>query len=121
MKKVSDPTDDPIAMRLRKQSGTFLSRDPLECFLYVLMRDWVTPGAVEYVMIQLTKEYEVYGDAPTPLTNGWLGQYARDVALRLKQKPKKLKWKRAKAFVTVLPDDEVRPAEAIVSKNKRLT
>lgn len=84
MKKVSDPLDDVYSMALRKRSKSFKSRDVLLAFFYVLMRDHVTPGVVEYIMIQLDKEFLIAKGKPITFTNGWLTKYADDVLGRLK-------------------------------------
>ena len=94
MKKVSDPHDDPDATALRKRSGNISTNDKLVEFLYVLMRDRVLPGEVEYVMLQLAAEERLFGkkNKRTGLTNGWLAGYANDIARRLTGKiavPKK--------------------------------
>jgi hypothetical protein len=64
---------------LRERSGSFDSNDMLVSFLYELMRDHVTPGQVEAIMLNVK---------PTEcqFTNGYLARYAADVAERLKRK-----------------------------------
>lgn len=84
MRKVSDPPEDPFSALMRKRSGEFNSPSLLVGFLYLLMRDHVTPGHIEYMMIQLAKEG--WHNAPKKdmqFTNGWVAQYAQDVADRL--------------------------------------
>lgn len=70
-------TDD-----LRNRSGNVESKDPLVCFLYVLMRDVVpigqVAGAVKDSLIA-TK----LGKAGA-FTNGWLAKYALDLAKQLR-------------------------------------
>lgn len=84
MKKVSDPPDDPFAATLRERSGKFETNDHVIAFLYILMRDHVTPGTVEYMMIQLEKEmWHIDPRVLMELTNGYLAKYAKDVADRL--------------------------------------
>ena len=56
------------------------TKDPLVSFLYELMRDHVTPGVVEKVMSQTVPFTE------HRLTNGYLADYAEDVAKRLRKK-----------------------------------
>jgi hypothetical protein len=88
MKKVSDPPDDPYAMALRLRSGNVTTCDPLVCFLYILMRDHLSQGAVEYIMLQLEAEDNRFSRRRTPLTNGWLAAYAKDIVKRLQGKNK---------------------------------
>lgn len=63
-------------MRLR--SGSVNSDDPLVDFLYILLRDHLPAGTVEEIMLNhVNKEESQY-------TNGWLANYALDIATRLK-------------------------------------
>ncbi len=62
---------------MRERSGEVDSNDPLVAFLYVLMRDHLTPGNVEQIMLG-----HVTGNE-SQFTNGWLATYAADVAARL--------------------------------------
>ena len=64
---------------LRKRSGTKRSYDKLVSFLYVLMRDHLPAGAVEEIML---KQVELKGESV--FTNGWLAEYSKDIAKRLK-------------------------------------
>ena len=66
------------AMRIR--SGKVTSDDRLVEFLYDLMICSLTPGAVETLMSKNTGKQARY-------TNGWVAQYAKDVAKRLQEKP----------------------------------
>lgn len=63
--------------RMRKRSGEETSSDPLVTFIYVLMRDHVTPGVVEETMLHHAAQESLF-------TNGWLARYAKDVAARLR-------------------------------------
>jgi len=87
MKKVSDPPDDMYSALLKERSGFVTSNDKLVDFFYVLLRDHVPPGIVEYIMIQIDKEKQMndlkHVDK-TSYTNGWLASYAKDIAERLK-------------------------------------
>ena len=67
---------------LRKESGEFDSADPLVDFLYVLMRDKVTPGDVE----KMVTEQETFDIKPnkSEYTNGWLARYAKHIAKRIR-------------------------------------
>lgn len=61
---------------MRNRSGNVNATSRLTSFLYDLMRDHLTPGVVE----------ELVRDAVDPevsYTNGWLAQYAFDLAKRL--------------------------------------
>lgn len=62
---------------MRARSGRVTSEDPLVCFLYLLLRDHVTPGTVEEIMRNVNPEVE------SVFTNGWLAEYAKDIAKRL--------------------------------------
>jgi len=63
---------------LRERSGTITDKNKSVEFLYVLMRDHVPAGTVEEVMCQTEGKECVY-------TNGFLAQYAQDVANRLNE------------------------------------
>lgn len=66
---------------MRERSGRVVGNDRLQSFLYVLMRDHVTPGVIE----ELIDEDIGYHGQDILYTNGWLAKYAEDVAKRLKQ------------------------------------
>jgi hypothetical protein len=63
-------------IELRARSGTVTLTGRLTAFLYDLMRDHLTPGAVEKIVQESTDIEVVY-------TNGWLARYAEDLAHRL--------------------------------------
>lgn len=63
---------------MRKKSGNINYTDKLTAFLYILMRDSVTPGRIEEILINHIDEAE------QEYTNGWLAKYANYVAERLK-------------------------------------
>lgn len=65
---------------LRDRSGGVKFGCALTSFLYELMRNTVTPGVVEKT-VQSTSSGE------TTYSNGWLAQYANDVAKRLLTAP----------------------------------
>ena len=73
---VSLKENKTIAMRER--SGKFASKSKLIGFLYLLMRDHIPPGIVEEILNDCDTENT------TVYTNGWLAQYAEDIANRLK-------------------------------------
>jgi len=67
---------------LRKRSGNVDSDDPLVAFLYGLLRDHLPAGKVEEIMQQHvgTRPRQV-----SQYTNGWVANYAQDIANRLRQ------------------------------------
>ena len=69
-----------LQKKLSRDSGRVKSSDPLVGFLYTLLRDHVTPGQVqELVMDSLIGEECHY-------TNGYLAKYATHLAKQLKGK-----------------------------------
>jgi hypothetical protein len=62
---------------VRKRSGSVNINSKLVSFLYQLMRDHLPAGEVE----RLVRESE---DPDVFYTNGWLANYAEDLANRLK-------------------------------------
>ena len=66
---------------LRERSGNVQSTDPLVSFLYLLLRDHMTAGDVESMIIDCVGE-----NADTAFCNGYLAKYAEDLAQRLTQK-----------------------------------
>ena len=68
-------------LKMRERSGDVHIDDLLTSFLYELMRDHVTPGTVEQIMLNTTESKVTY-------SNGWLARYANDVANRLCRKPR---------------------------------
>ena len=73
-------TSDQIKA-MRERSGRETSKDPLVDFLYHLMRDHLPVGTVEGIV---STEVEAYKGQTSVYTNGWLAQYAKDIADRLK-------------------------------------
>jgi hypothetical protein len=67
----------PHMHALHERSGKFAINDPLVGFLYDLMIEHCTPGKVEELAMKQTHEMTTY-------TNGWLAQYASDLARRLR-------------------------------------
>lgn len=66
-------------MGIRERSGEVNDSNRLVWFLYDLMRDHLPAGTVEKLVVDLEKV-----DADTAeFSNGWLAQYAQDVAARL--------------------------------------
>lgn len=66
--------------RMREASGSIKSDDKLVSFIYSLGRDYLTLGQIEEIMLDLEKE----DGQEITYSNGWLAQYAMDVAERLK-------------------------------------
>lgn len=69
--------------KLRESSGNININSKLVSFIYELMRDHLTPGAVEQVLRNSTEPNAQY-------TNGWLAQYAQYVAGELTDKVEEL-------------------------------
>lgn len=66
---------------IRERSENVDSGNPLEVFLYLLIRDHLPAGEVE----KLVKDCELTAeDAKAQLSNGWLAEYAKDLATRLR-------------------------------------
>jgi hypothetical protein len=65
-------------MRLR--SGGVDSRDPLVAFLYTLIRDHITPGVIEDILV----DHVIPSTGTNVYSNGWLANYAKDIATRLR-------------------------------------
>jgi hypothetical protein len=61
---------------------TFSTKSTLTTFLYQLMRDHVTPGVIEGLVLQDEKA-NAEGHDTFVLTNGYLAEYAAEVADRL--------------------------------------
>ena len=61
---------------MNDRSGNVRYNSRLVGFIYDLMRDHVTPGVIEEVLKQ-------QAESDIDYTNGWLAQYANDVAQRL--------------------------------------
>lgn len=66
--------------RMRERSGAVDSEDPLVSFLYILLRDHLPSGVIEGIML----EHVQYGQSDSHFTNGWLANYCKDLAERLR-------------------------------------
>lgn len=66
---------------LRERSGSVDSNDPLVSFLYILMRDHLPLGKVEEIVMN----HAQYGQEDSYFTNGWLANYCKDIAERLRK------------------------------------
>jgi hypothetical protein len=67
-------------------SPTFTSADRLTSFLYELMRDHLPAGEVE-ALVASVEEEALSLENPNVYSNGWLAQYAADLAQRLRNQP----------------------------------
>jgi len=65
--------------KLRERSGHIVSDDKLVSFLYILLRDHLPSADVEEIVREHTSNNEML------FTNGWLAEYAKDIAGRLKR------------------------------------
>lgn len=74
---------------LFERSGRVIGHNPLVSFLYDLMRDHLPPGVVERLVREATPGGSAtpHGHWATTYTNGWLAEYAKDVATRLQGGP----------------------------------
>jgi len=91
-KKVVKKKDSNVA-RMRKKSGHVNDTRLLVGFLYMLMRDKMTPGNIEGILLELSNAHD-YDESEVrtfQFTNGWLAKYAQDVADRLLANKKTLK------------------------------
>lgn len=66
----------------RKRSGSINNRDPLVSFLYTLMRDYVVPSDIETIMDDHIPKPDI---RDVEFSNGWLANYAEDIAKRLQE------------------------------------
>lgn len=64
---------------MKKASGEINDSSDLVCFIYLLGRDYLPLGTIEEIMNNNLKKKE----ALQFFTNGWLAQYAKNVAERL--------------------------------------
>lgn len=65
---------------IRERSGSINIKSKLVGFLYDIMRDHIPPGVIEEILLQ-TDKFD--NDENFEYSNGWLAQYAQDVAERL--------------------------------------
>lgn len=64
---------------IHTRSGEVTTEDTLVAFLYLLLRDHVLPGDIETLMRNIAPHDRCL------FSNGWLAQYAKDIAERLRQ------------------------------------
>ncbi len=69
-------------MELREASGTITLTDPLDCFLYMLLREHLHPSEAERMMT--SQEAFLSKNTVQEATNGWVAQHAQDLARRLR-------------------------------------
>lgn len=75
--------DAKSTAELRKVSGSVeFPADWLTSFLYILMRDSTPTGKVESLVRMVETESR---EGPVVYTNGWLAQYAKHLADRLRE------------------------------------
>lgn len=101
---------------LREESGTVTYTDPLTSFFYQLLRDHMPAGEVEKIINQIIEE----SGKEIVFTNGWLAQYANNLAQLLKKaEPLKLKQDLERLFedraseVTIAEADEKAKAKSV--------
>lgn len=68
---------DDYNKKLKEESGNVVDDTKLVLFLYSLLRDHLTAGVVE----ELVRDSQ---DIPVEYTNGYLANYAKNLADRLK-------------------------------------
>lgn len=73
-----DVAAEGLNRQMRLESGSVNDTSPVVCFLYHLMRDKLTPGQVEELLDSMSPDGTEY-----QFTNGWLAQYAQNIAVRL--------------------------------------
>jgi hypothetical protein len=64
---------------LRKRSRSINSKDKLVAFLYDIIRDYMTCGEIEEAMLHIKEDGTEY-----EFSNGYLANYAKDIARRLR-------------------------------------
>jgi hypothetical protein len=80
MSKTPEQIRKEYIAAFRQRSGNFKSNDPLTSLFYLIIRDHIKPGDLELIMQEITNNTEI-----CEFTNGWLGQYAQDLAIRIYQ------------------------------------
>jgi len=67
--------------KLENKSGNIESKSKLDVFLYLLMRDYITPGDVGFIMKEIVQTQE----CTYKFTNGYLAKYAKYVRKQLNE------------------------------------
>lgn len=75
--------DDENVKMMSHLSGEKSTNRLLVAFLYMMMRDVVTPGSIERIILALQDRNDTTGTSGLKLTNGWLAGYAEYTADRL--------------------------------------
>lgn len=65
--------------RMRKKSGSIDDNRLLVDFIYIIGRDYIPLGKIESIMLMIDKGKKTKSE----FSNGWLAEYAQDVAERL--------------------------------------
>jgi len=63
---------------ISNESGNVVIKSRLVSFIYVLLRDYITPGKIEDIISNNTSNKRV------KYSNGWLAKYAENISNRLK-------------------------------------
>lgn len=66
--------------QLKKASGSVKASSGLSVFMYVLVKNYLTPSKVEELMDQVRKHMKAES---ITFTNGWLGKYAENLATEI--------------------------------------
>jgi len=90
---------DKHIKELRKRSGAVTYKGQLTSFLYELMRDVATPGEIEKIVNNSP-------DEPVLYTNGWLAEYAADLAKRLGEDPERIYPETDERQINLFEEDE---------------
>lgn len=77
------PFPDAYSKRMWEESGRFTSNETLTAFIFVLLRDYVQPGDLENIVALVTDIRAEEGGQRIEYANGWLAQYAENIADRL--------------------------------------
>jgi hypothetical protein len=73
----------PANRRMRRESGYFDHSSKLVSFLYLLLRDEITPGHLEEILKKMSNPETEQLEGASMYTNGWIAKYAENIALRL--------------------------------------
>lgn len=78
-KESNEEKHDKECKRMREKSGNISSDSKLVEFIYILARDHLTTGQIDMLIDDhVSDRFE-----KTYYTNGWLAEWAKDVAKRL--------------------------------------
>jgi len=75
------PIPDHEIARMRRASGAVDDARPIVSFVYVLLRDILSPGNIENIINSILRERA--GGTRAEFQNGWLAAYAQDIVARL--------------------------------------